>query len=209
VDMMYADSVQEKTFGPDPSGPLEQRRPSSAEPPTCVDLPPVAPSPLIAESSKMTLDTFVVGPCTRPTPEVPIDATLPTTTAFVAPPVTDPAPEDVAIPEDEISAPSKVECNSPSIRELIPTDITETKTQGHIPLSPPEGLSIIEVVNAVERQSMSPSPIDTLPQREEVLDAAILTESHVVAPPRLAPPGEGRLSEDWAASVLKAATTSP
>ena len=208
MDMIHADGVQEKTSGPDPSGPLEQRRPSSAEPPACVNLPPVAPSP-IAESSKMTLDTFVLDPCTQPTPEVPIDATLPTTTAFVAPPVTNPAPEDVAIAEDEISAPSKVECDSPSIRELIPTDITETKTQDHIPLSPPQGLSIIEVVDAVERQSMSPSsPTGPLPQREEVLDAAILTESHVVAPPRLDPPGEGRLSEDWAASVLKAATTS-
>ena len=209
VDMMHADGVQEKTSGPDLSGPLEQRRPSSAEPPTCVDSPPVVPPP-IAEPSKMTLDTFVFDPSIQLTPEVPIDATLPTTTASVAPPVTDTAPEDAAILENEINSPSKVECNSLSIRELIPTDITETKTQDHITHSPLEGLSINEVVDVVERHSTSPSsPTDTLPQREEVLDVAILTESLVVAPPRLAPPGEGRLSEDWVASVLQAATPSP
>jgi hypothetical protein len=56
----------------------------------------------------------------------------------------------------------------------------------------------------------SPSPLtDALPQREEVFDAVILAGSQVVAPPRLGPPGEGRISDDWAASVLKAATASP
>ena len=200
-DMIGADSVLETSTGPDLSGPLEHSRPSSAEPPTCVESPPVAPPP-IAESSKMTLDPFVLGPPTQPPPEVPITAMLPSTTAFAPPPIAGPAPEDVATPEDGICVPSKVECTSPSTRELVPTQITETQTQDHAPLSPLESLS--------PRQSTSPlSPTDTLPQREEVLDVAILAESHVVAPPRLAPPGERRLSEDWAASVLKAATASP
>ena len=210
VDMMRVDGVQEKTSEPDPSDPLEQSRPSSAEPLSCVDSPPVAPSPPIAESSKMTLDTFVFGPYTQPTPEVPINAAPPTTTVFASPPVAAPVPEDVAIPEDEISAASKMGCNSPSIRGFIPTETTVTKAQDHIPLSPPEDPSTNDVVDVVERPFASPSsPTDTLPQGEEVPDAAVLTESHIVAPPRLAPPGEGRLSEDWAASVLKAATTSP
>ena len=51
----------------------------------------------------------------------------------------------------------------------------------------------LEVVDTVERQSASPSPLtDALPQREGALDAVILAESQVVAPPQLAPPGEGR-----------------
>jgi len=203
-DMMRADSVQEKTVEPDPSGPLEQRRTSSAEPPTCVEPPPVAPDPPIAESSKMALDTFVFGPSTQPPPEIPITVALPSTTASALSPVADPAPEDSATPGDEIDTPSKVECKSPSIRELEPTQITGTQTQDHAPLPP------AEVDDFVERQSTSPpSSTDMLPQREGVLDANILTGSHVVAPPLLAPPGEGRLSEDWAASVLKAATASP
>jgi len=207
-DMMHVDSVQEKTSGPEPSGSPEQSRPSSAEPAKRVESPHVAPPPSMAETSTMTLDTFAFGPSTQP-PEVPITVELPTTTAFAPQPIADPTPEDVAVPEDEIRAPSKAESESPSIRELIPTEITGTQTQDHTPLSSPESLSINEVVNVVERQSTSPSsPTNTLPQREDVLDAAIL-ESHVVAPPRLSPPGERRLSDDWAASVLKAATASP
>jgi hypothetical protein len=205
-DMMRAESVQEKTFEPGPSTPLEQSRPSSAEPPTCVESPPIAPSPPIAESSKMTLD----GPSTQSPPEVPITVVLPTTTAFAPPPIADPAPEDVAIPEDGISAQSTAEYKSPSIQELVPTQITGTQTQDHATLSPPESLSINEVGELVERQSTSPSsPADMLPQREEVLDVDSLAGSHVVAPPLLAPSGEERLFEDWAASVLKAATASP
>ena len=196
------DGIQENASGSEPSSSREQSRPSSAEPPKRFEAPHIVPPPPIAETSKTTLDTFVFSPRTHAPAEVPITAALP-------PPMAGPAPEDVAIPEDEVSAPSKMECESPSI--LISIEMTGTRAQDHTPLqrlSLPESLSIDEV--DVVEQSTSPSPsADTLFQREEVLDVVILPESPVVAPPRLAPPGEGRLSDDWAASVLKAATVSP
>jgi len=108
----------------------------------------------------MTLDTFVSDPRTQPLPEVPIKA-APLTSTALAPSIVDPAPEDVANPEDEIRAPSNVECKSPSIRELVSTEITATETQGHAPLQeldPRLSLGINEVVDVVERQSTSPSP---------------------------------------------------
>jgi len=207
---MRADGIQDDTSGSEPSCPPEQSRPSSAEPPKRTESPSVVPSPPMAESSKPTLDTLVFGPSTHAPPEIPITTALPTTT--LAPPLlADPAPEDVASPEDVIDAPPKVECESPSIQGLVPSEMTGTWTQGHALLQgypPPESLSINEVIEVVERQSTSPWPsADTL--REEVLGAVILAQSQVVTPPRLAPPRERRLSDDWAASVLKAATASP
>jgi len=211
-NMIRVESVQEKTSGPELSSPPKESRPSSAEPPTCVKSRPVPPSPPIAESSKMTLDTFVFDPRTQPLPEIPIKA-APLNTTALAPSMVDPTPEDVANPKDEIRAPSNVECESPSKRELVPTEITATETQGHAPLQeldPRTSLGINEVVDVVERQSTSySSPTDPPPQQEEDLDAATLAGPHVVAPPRLAPPDEGRLLDDWVASVLKAATASP
>ena len=212
-DMVHVDDIQEKTSGTEPSGLPEQSRPSSAEPPKRIDSLPLETSPPVAESSTTRLDTFVFGPSTHTSPEAPIiAAALPTAPVFV-PPIVDPVPEDIAMPKDEIGTSSKVECESLPIGELISTEMAEARTQDHTPLqnhTPPQNLSINEVVDTVERQSASPSPlIDALPQREGALDTVILAESQVVAPPRLAPPGEGRLSDDWAASVLMAATTSP
>ena len=203
--------IQENTSGSEPASSLEQSRPSSAEPPKHFETPPVVPSPLIAETSKTSVDTFIFSPRAHTHPDVPITASLPTTTSFTLPPIADIAPEDVAIPEDEVRAPSKMERESPSIQELVSIEITRTRAQDHTPFQrlPLPGSLSIDEVDAVE-QSASPSPsTDTLLQQEEVIDAVILPESPVVAPPQLAPPGEGRLSDDWAASVLKAATASP
>jgi hypothetical protein len=175
----------------------------------------VIPSPPITESSDATLDTFVVAPLTHAPPEVPITAEPPTTTAFTPPPIADPTLEDIQIPKDETSTPSEEECEAPPEQELISTEVTGTRTQDHTPLQellpPPESVSNDEVVDVAEQQSTPPPspPADTPPQREEDLDSVILAEPQVVAPPQLAPPGEGRFSDDWAASVLKAATASP
>ena len=203
------DSIQEKTPGSEPSSSREQSRPSSAEPPKRFETPPVVPSPLIAETSKTVVDIFPFGPRTH-APDVPIMAALPTTASTTLPSIADPAPENVGIPEDEARAPSKMECESPSIQKFVSIEMTGTRAQDHVPLrslSLPESLSIDEV--DVVEQSTSPLSADTLFQQEEALDAVILPESPVFAPPQLAPPGQGRLSDDWAASVLKAATTSP
>lgn len=201
--------IQENTSGSEPASSLEQSRPSSAEPPKHFETPPVVPSPLIAETSKTGVDTFIFSPRAHTHPDVPITASLPTTTSFTLPPIADIAPEDVAIPEDEVRAPFKMECESPSIHGLVSIEMTRTQTQGHTPFQRLPLPGSIDEVDAVE-QSTSPSPsTDTLLQREDVIDAVILPESPVVAPPQLAPPGEGRLSDDWAASVLKAATASP
>jgi len=176
-------------------------------------LPPAPASEHPSEDSDVYEAVNLSNTTSQPTPpEVPIMAT-PLNTIALAPSIVDPTPEDVVNSEGEIRAPSNVECKPPSIRELVSTGITATETQDHAPtqgLDPRTSLGINEVGDVVERQSTSPlSPTDPPPQQEEDLDAATLAEPHVVAPPRLAPPREGRLSDDWAASVLKAATASP
>jgi len=208
---MRADRIQEKTSGsePEPSSPPAQSRLSSAEPPKHVELPPVVSSPPITQSAKAD------APCV---PAVPIIAALPTIT-LVPLPIADPSLGDGANLKSQLGALSSVECECPSIWGSISTETTGTWAQDHTLtqelLSLPENDSVDEVVDLVGRQSALPSALagsplsSTLLQREEVLDAVVMIESLAVAPPQLAAPGEVRLSDDWAASVLKAATTPP